>query len=72
MLIGLLQPSQRSRAGYRLYDAVDLLRLQQILIGRYLGLSLEDIPSLARGTGLRPQARPRATTRGAFWSRARI
>lgn len=41
--IGLLQPSQRSRAGYRLYDAADLLRLQQILIGRELGLSLEDI-----------------------------
>jgi DNA-binding transcriptional MerR regulator len=41
--IGLLTPSFRSAAGYRLYDADDLLRLQQILIGRELGLPLEDI-----------------------------
>ena len=41
--IGLLTPSMRSAAGYRLYDDDDLLRLQQILIGRELGLSLEDI-----------------------------
>jgi DNA-binding transcriptional MerR regulator len=41
--IGLLAPSFRSAAGYRLYGADDLLRLQQILIGRELGLSLEDI-----------------------------
>lgn len=41
--IGLLPPSSRTDAGYRLYDADDLLRLQQILIGRELGLSLEQI-----------------------------
>jgi DNA-binding transcriptional MerR regulator len=41
--IGLLVPSARSDAGYRLYDDDDLLRLQQILIGRELGLSLEAI-----------------------------
>jgi DNA-binding transcriptional MerR regulator len=41
--IGLLSPSERSAAGYRLYDDEDLLRLQQILIGRELGLSLEEI-----------------------------
>lgn len=41
--IGLLVPSARSDAGYRLYDDDDLLRLQQILIGRTLGLSLEQI-----------------------------
>jgi DNA-binding transcriptional MerR regulator len=41
--IGLLVPSARSEAGYRLYDDDDLLRLQQILIGRELGLSLEAI-----------------------------
>jgi DNA-binding transcriptional MerR regulator len=41
--IGLLTPSLRTAAGYRLYDGDDLLRLQQILIGRELGLSLEDI-----------------------------
>jgi DNA-binding transcriptional MerR regulator len=41
--IGLLTPSARSAAGYRLYDDDDLLRLQQILIGRELGLPLEEI-----------------------------
>jgi MerR family transcriptional regulator, thiopeptide resistance regulator len=41
--IGLLVPSARTSAGYRLYDDADLLRLQQILIGRELGLSLESI-----------------------------
>jgi MerR family transcriptional regulator, thiopeptide resistance regulator len=41
--IGLLAPKTRTAAGYRLYNDEDLLRLQQILIGRELGLSLEDI-----------------------------
>jgi DNA-binding transcriptional MerR regulator len=41
--IGLLVPSLRSPAGYRLYSEDDLLRLQQILIGRELGLPLEEI-----------------------------
>jgi MerR family transcriptional regulator, thiopeptide resistance regulator len=41
--IGLLVPKRRSAAGYRLYDPEDLLRLQQILIGRELGLSLLEI-----------------------------
>lgn len=44
--IGLLVPTARSDAGYRLYDADDLLRLQQILINRELGLSLEQIRRL--------------------------
>lgn len=41
--IGLLVPTQRSGTGYRLYDDRDLLRLQQILIQRELGLPLEEI-----------------------------
>jgi MerR family transcriptional regulator, thiopeptide resistance regulator len=41
--IALLVPRGRTRAGYRLYDDADLLRLQQIVIGRELGLSLEEI-----------------------------
>lgn len=41
--IGLLVPSGRTAAGYRLYTDDDLLRLQQILIGRELGLPLEEI-----------------------------
>jgi DNA-binding transcriptional MerR regulator len=41
--IGLLIPGGRTAAGYRLYTDADLLRLQQILIGRELGLPLEEI-----------------------------
>ena len=41
--IGLLVPSRRSAKGYRLYTDDDLLRLQQIVIGRALGMSLERI-----------------------------
>jgi DNA-binding transcriptional MerR regulator len=41
--IGLLVPQARTAAGYRLYTDTDLFRLQQILIGRELGLSLEEI-----------------------------
>ncbi|NOT39919.1 MAG: MerR family transcriptional regulator [Alphaproteobacteria bacterium] len=58
--IGLLS-TDRSRAGYRLYTDTDLIRLQQILIGRSLGLALEDIrralddPSFDAPTALRHQ-----------------
>jgi DNA-binding transcriptional MerR regulator len=41
--LGLLSPNARTAAGYRLYSDDDLPRLQQILIGRELGLSLEAI-----------------------------
>jgi DNA-binding transcriptional MerR regulator len=41
--IDLLVPVGRTDAGYRLYDDDDLLRLQQILLGRELGLTLEEI-----------------------------
>jgi DNA-binding transcriptional MerR regulator len=41
--IGLLVPSARTAAGYRVYTDDDALRLQQILIGRELGLALEEI-----------------------------
>jgi DNA-binding transcriptional MerR regulator len=44
--IGLLVPSARSSAGYRLYSPDDLLRLQQVLVQRELGLSLEAIRKL--------------------------
>ena len=59
--IGLLQPSARSDAGYRLYDARDLLRLQQILLRRALGMPLEEIrrsldePSFDYRSSLRAQ-----------------
>lgn len=59
--IGLLVPGARTTAGYRLYTDADLLRLQQILIGRELGLPLEEIrrslddPRFDRATVLRGQ-----------------
>jgi DNA-binding transcriptional MerR regulator len=41
--IGLLKPSHRTEAGYRLYTAADVSRLQQILSLRQLGFSLDEI-----------------------------
>jgi MerR family transcriptional regulator, thiopeptide resistance regulator len=41
--IGLLSPSHRTEAGYRLYGEVDIGRLQQIISLRQLGFSLEEI-----------------------------
>lgn len=41
--IGLLAPSARSEAGYRLYDRDDIARLHQIQALRRFGLSLADI-----------------------------
>ncbi len=45
---GLLTPSTRSRAGYRLYDETDLARLQQILFYRELGFSLDEIAAILK------------------------
>ena len=41
--IGLLRPSGRTEAGYRLYSEADLERLQQILFFRELEFPLEEI-----------------------------
>jgi len=41
--IGLVRPSQRSAAGYRIYNDGDVLRLQQVLVFRELGVPLEEI-----------------------------
>lgn len=41
--VGLLKPSARSAAGYRLYGEEALLRLQQILFFRELDVPLDDI-----------------------------
>lgn len=43
--IGLLSPA-RGKADYRIYSAADLLRLQQILVYRELGLPLQRIKAL--------------------------
>ncbi len=47
--IGLLSPSQRSGAGYRLYGGADVERLYEILALRQLGLSLEQIAEAITG-----------------------
>ena len=49
--LGLLVPSRRSEAGYRLYSGQDLARLQQILLYRELGFGLGEIAGLMNGPG---------------------
>jgi MerR family transcriptional regulator, thiopeptide resistance regulator len=49
--IGLLEPSARSAAGYRLYTAEDLERLQHVLFYRELGFGLEEIRHLMADPG---------------------
>jgi MerR family transcriptional regulator, thiopeptide resistance regulator len=59
--IGLLGPSARSEAGYRLYRMTDLERLQQVLFFKELGFGLDDIrrimldPAFDRREALRAQ-----------------
>jgi DNA-binding transcriptional MerR regulator len=49
--IGLLVPSERSQAGYRLYSYGDLERLQEILVWRQLGFALVQIRALLDDPG---------------------
>ncbi|WP_435201340.1 MerR family transcriptional regulator [Janibacter sp. GS2] len=44
--VGLLHPSERTHAGYRLYTAGDLQRLSTIVVYRRLDFSLEEIGEL--------------------------
>lgn len=59
--IGLLHPSDRTEAGYRLYSQAELERLHLVLLYRELGFSLEaigqllDEPALDRAKALRAQ-----------------
>jgi len=46
--IGLLRPSTRTGAGYRLYGDVELQRLQQVLFFKELGFPLEEIAKIMR------------------------
>jgi DNA-binding transcriptional MerR regulator len=68
--IGLVSPSQRTAAGYRLYGERDVLRLQQVLVHRELGLPLEqiaavlDAPGFARAEALRVQRAALVERRG--------
>ena len=59
--VGLLVPSGRSAAGYRLYEQADLEQLHRIMLFRELGFSLPDIaqiladPSFDHAEALRAQ-----------------
>lgn len=50
--LGLLKPSERNRAGYRLYGERDLVRLQQIATLKFIGLSLNQIKDVLDGNDL--------------------
>jgi DNA-binding transcriptional MerR regulator len=49
--LGLLTPSVRTAAGYRLYGAYELYRLQQILFYKELDLSLQEIADILDDPG---------------------
>ncbi len=49
--IGLVSPSDRSPAGYRLYGVADLERLQNVVVYRRLGFALEEIVTLLDESG---------------------
>ena len=52
--IGLLTPSARTAAGYRLYGEAELLRLQQILFFKELDLPLQEIGRILDDPGFDP------------------
>jgi DNA-binding transcriptional MerR regulator len=52
--IGLLKPSLHSEAGYRLYTAADVARLQQVLSLRQLGFALEEVRDCLDRPGFAP------------------
>jgi DNA-binding transcriptional MerR regulator len=52
--IGLLRPSRHTGAGYRLYTARDIARLQQVVSLRQIGLSLEEIRDCLDRPGFSP------------------
>lgn len=45
----LLQPSYVSESGARFYTDYDFVKLQQILLLKYLGFSLDDIKEMSTG-----------------------
>jgi len=49
--IGLVRPAGRSEAGYRLYTDIDLVRLQQVLLYREIGLPLDEIRRVVNDPG---------------------
>jgi DNA-binding transcriptional MerR regulator len=49
--IGLLRPSERSGAGYRLYSEPDVARLERLIIYRDAGLPLDTVRELLEAPG---------------------
>ncbi|QKE85960.1 MerR family transcriptional regulator [Arthrobacter sp. NEB 688] len=49
--VGLVVPSARTRAGYRLYTDADLLRLSTVVTYRRLDLPLDEVRALLDGEG---------------------
>ncbi len=49
--VGLVRPSTRTTAGYRLYAPADVARLRRVVAYRELDVSLEDIPELLDAPG---------------------
>jgi DNA-binding transcriptional MerR regulator len=47
--IGLLPPARVGTNGYRYYEQDDLLRLQEVLLLRQLGLGLDDVAAIVDG-----------------------
>jgi DNA-binding transcriptional MerR regulator len=52
--LGLLKPSLHTQAGYRLYTAADVARLQRVLSLRQLGFALEEIRDCLDRPGFAP------------------
>lgn len=70
--IGLLEPMERSEAGYRLYGREQLLRLQQILFYREFDMRLEEIGAILDEPGFSPIHALRSHRRRLASERARI
>ena len=49
--IGLLTPSEFTKAGHRLYTKMDLIKLQQIISLKHMGLSLDEIHNFLENPG---------------------
>lgn len=54
--IGLVRPSTRSWAGYRLYDTDDVARIHQVLVYRETGMSLAEIARVLDSPDVDPRA----------------
>lgn len=52
--LGLVEPSARTEAGYRIYTDRDLGRLQQVLLFKELGFSLDGIGRIVNDPGFDP------------------